>query len=243
MATQYEATLVWPLVAAHGREQDTPTHAYRVQTDMQTTLAKIHAAATGVLQFFAIRCVTYTAHERGHGSSGISGGELRATLTVAMQKESPDYKGPRDARGARHMVNMLLVYFNDNAESGRKGLRTTAHEVGLGLGKAMLEASPEPLDTRLGEASPEPLDNGEDSDASAEQTPAYESAETVEYTQTEDFESNAVDCPQHLEYDSLECMHSMHCMHCMDSTKSEPASKRRRTAAKTDDEDDEWTYV
>lgn len=225
MATLYEATLVWPLVAAHGREQDAPMHAYRAQADMQTTLAKIQAAATGVLQFFAIRDVTYTDNARGHGSYGRYGGELRATLTVAMHKESPDYKGPRDTRGAKHMVNMLPLYFNDDAESGRKLLRSTAHGVGLRLGEAMLEASPEPLD------------NGEDSDASAEQTPVYESLETVEYTQTEDSESNVVSCPQHLEYDPFECMDSMHC------TKSEKPSKRRRTAAKTDDEDDEWTYV
>ena len=225
MATLYEATLVWPLVAAHAREQDAPMHAYRAQADMQTTLAEVQAAATGVLQFFAIRDVTYTANARGHGGSGSYGGELRATLTVAMHKESPDYKGPRDAKGAKHMVNMLPLYFNDDAESGRKLLRSTAHGVGLRLGEAMLEASPEPLD------------NGEDSDASAEQTPVYESLETVQYTQTEDSESNVVYCPQHLEYDPFECMDSMH------STKSEKPSKRRRTAAKTDDEDDEWTYV
>lgn len=228
MATLYEATLVWPLVAAHAREQDAPTHAYRVQADMQTTLAEVQAAATGVLQFFAIRDVTYTANARGHGGSGSYGGELRATLTVAMHKESPDYKGPRDAKGAKHMVNMLPLYFNDDAESGRKLLRSTAHGVGLRLGEAMLEAVAEPLD------------NGEDSDASAEQTPVYESLETVEYTQTEDSESNVVYCPQHLEYDPFECMHSRYSMHC---TKSEQASKRRRTAPKTDGENDEWTYV
>lgn len=231
MATLYEATLVWPLVAAHERKQDAPTHAYRVQVDMQTTLAEVQAAATGVLQFFAIRDVTYTANARGHaspGSYGRYGGELRATLTVAMHKESPDYKGPRDAKGAKHMVNMLPLYFNDDAESGRKLLRSTAHGVGLRLGEAMLEASPEPLD------------NGEDSDDSADQMPAYESLQTVEYTQTEDYESNVESRPRHLEYDPFECMHSRYSMHC---TKSEQASKRRRTAPKTDGEDDEWTYV
>ena len=225
MATLYEATLVWPLVAAHGREQDVPTHAYRVQADMQTTLAKIQAAATGVLKFFAIGDVTYTADARGHGSSE---GELRATLTVAMHKDLPGYKGPKDTRGAKHMVNMLPLYFNDDAESGRKLLRRTAHNVGLRLGEAVLEAVAEQVE------------NGEDSDASADQTPVYESLQTVEYTQTEDFESREVSCPRHLEYETFECMHFMHSMH---STKSEPPSKRRRTAAKTDDEDDEWTYI
>ena len=216
METLYEATLVWPLVAGNAREQDTHTHTYRVQVDMQSTLAEIQAAATGVMQFFAIRAVTYTTNARGQG------GELRATLTVAIHKESPDYKGPRDTRGAKHMVNMLPLYFNDDAEAGRKALRSTAHDVGLRLGEAMLEALDEQVDAE------------EDSEASAEQTPVYESLETVEYRETEDSDSKVVYCPQHLECDTSEYMHSMQCG---------PPSKRRRMADKTDDQDDEWIYV